>query len=98
MVWRPAAILDLVDALTIAGHVNSSVALSESPLFRRKFSSVNDALVHGDLGDDLKNLFRDSQDADWETIGGYEIHAIDATPHERMAAETLADRGALKAQ
>ncbi|MGD8405076.1 MAG: hypothetical protein PVJ21_15550 [Anaerolineales bacterium] len=25
VVWRPAAILDLVDALTIAGHVNSPV-------------------------------------------------------------------------
>ena len=98
MVWRPAAILDLVDALTIAGHVSSPVALSESPLFRRKFSSVYDALVHGELGDDLKTLFSDSQDADWETIGGYEIHAIDATPNERMSAETLADRGALKVQ
>jgi hypothetical protein len=98
VVWRPAAILDLVDALTIAGHVNSPVCLSESPLFRRKFSSVYDALVHGELGVDLKVLFSDSQDADWETVGGYEIHAIDATPHERMLAETLADRGALKAQ
>jgi IS4 transposase len=96
--FRPAAILDLVDALTIAGHVNSPVALSELPLFRRKFSSVYDALVHGELGDDLKTLFCDSQDADWETIAGYEIHAMDATPNERMAAETLADRGALKAQ
>jgi hypothetical protein len=98
VVWRPAAIVDLVDALTIAGHVNSPVALSESPLFRRKFSSVYDALVHGELGDDLKSLFSDSQAVDWETIGGYEIHAIDATPHERMSAETLEDRGALKAQ
>jgi len=59
---------------------------------------VYDALVHGELGEDLKSLFSDSQDADWETIGGYEIHAIDATPNERMSAETLADRGALKAQ
>jgi len=90
--------LDLVDALTIAGHVNSPVCLSESPLFRRKFSSVYDALVHGEVGAELKVLFSDSQDADWETIGGYEIHAIDATPHERMSAETLEDRGALKAQ
>ena len=98
VVWRPAAILDLVDALTIAGHVTSPVALSESPLFRRRFSSVYDALVHGELGDELKGVFNDSQDADWETIGGYEIHAIDATPHERMSAETLEDRGALKAQ
>jgi len=98
VVWRPAAIVDLVDALTIAGHVNSPVCLSESPLFRRKFSSVYDALVHGELGDELKSLFSDSQDADWEAIAGYEVHAIDATPHERMAAETLADRGVLKAQ
>jgi len=98
VVWRPAAILDLMDALTIAGQVNSPVALSESPVFRRKFSSVYDALVHGDLGNELKNLFNRSQDTDWETIAGYEVHAIDATPNERMAAETLADRGALKAQ
>ena len=96
--YRPDAILDLVDALTIAGHVSSPVALSESPLFRRKFSSVYDALVHGELGDDLRVVFSDSQDADWGTISGYEIHATDATPNERMAAETLADRGALKAQ
>lgn len=98
VVWRPAAILDLVDALTIAGHVSSPVTLSESPLFRRKFSSVYDALVHGELGADVQDLFSDSQDASWETIGGCEIHAIDATPNARMAAETLADRGALKAQ
>lgn len=98
VVWRPAAILDWVDALTMAGHVSSPVALSESPLFRRKFSSVYDALVHGELGEELKNLFNRSQDPDWEMIAGYELHAIDATPTERMAAETLADRGVLKAQ
>jgi len=98
VVWRPAAILDLVDALTSVGHVSSPVALSESPLFRRKFSSVYDALVHGELGEDLKTLFGNSQDANWETIGGYEIHAIDATPNERRSAETLADRGVLKTQ
>jgi hypothetical protein len=98
VIWRPAAILDLVDALTTAGHVSAPVALSESPLFRRKFSSVYDALVHGGLSDELKDLFSDSQEASWETIGGYEIHAIDATPNERRSAETLADRGVLKAQ
>lgn len=96
--WRPAAILDLVDALTVNGHVNSPVALSESPLFRRKFSSVYDALMHGQLDVRLKDLLISSQDASWEKIAGYEIHAVDATPNERMAAETLPDRGALKAQ
>ena len=82
----------------MVGHVSSPVALSETPVFRRKFSSVYDALVHGELGDELKNLFNRSQAPDWETIAGYEVHAIDATPQERMAAETLADRGVLKAQ
>lgn len=96
--WRPAAILDLIDALTISGHVNSPVALSESPLFRRKFSSVYDGLKHGRLDASLKDLLSNSQDENWEKIAGYEIHAIDATPNERMAAETLPDRGALKAQ
>lgn len=96
--WRPGAILDLVDALTVNGHVNSPVAMSESALFRRKFSSVYDALVHGQLDIGLKDVLINSQDANWEKIAGYEIHAIDATPNERMAAETLPDRGALKAQ
>ena len=96
--WRPGAILDLIDALTVNGHVNSPVALSESPLFRRKFGSVYDALVHGQLDVSLKDLLISSQDANWEKIAGYEIHAVDATPNDRMAAETLPDRGALKAQ
>jgi hypothetical protein len=90
--------VDLVDALTTAGQVSSPVSLSESPLFRRNFSSVYDALVHGELGAELKSLFHDSQDPGWETIGGYEVHAINATPQEWMAAEMLADRGVLKAQ
>jgi hypothetical protein len=98
VIWRPDAILDLIDALTVSGHVDSPVALSESPFFRRKFSSVYDALAHGQLDVGLKELLISSQDANWEKIAGYEIHAVDATPNERMAAETLADRGALKAR
>jgi len=84
--------------MTVNGHVHSPVALSESPLFRRKFSSVYDALVHGQLDVSLKDLLISSQDANWEKIAGYEIHAVDATPNERMAAETLPDRGVMKAQ
>ncbi len=87
----------MVDALAVSGHVNSSVALSESPLFRRKFSSVYDALVYSEFNDDLGELLQTSQDESWGTIAGYEIHAVDATLNERMAAETLEDRGVLKA-
>lgn len=67
-------------------------------MFRRKFSSVYDALVHGELSDELKSLFSNNQDPNWETIAGYEVHAVDATPQERRSAETLADRGVLKTQ
>jgi Transposase DDE domain len=95
---RPDAILDMIDALTIAGHVTSPVAISESPLIRRKFSSVYDALIGGKLAKELNDLLNESQVAEWETIAGYEVYALDATPNERMAAETLEDRGALKAQ
>jgi hypothetical protein len=98
VIYRPSAILDLIDAITIAGHVSSPVALSESPLFRRKFSSVYDALVYGEIDVGLKDVFSDRQEANWQIIAGFEIYAIDATPNERMAAETLEDRGALKAQ
>jgi hypothetical protein len=98
VIYRRDAILDMIDALTISGHVYSPVAISESPVFRRKFSSVYDALVHGELSQDLKNLLNEKQSAEWETIAGYEVYALDATPNERMAAETLEDRGALKAQ
>lgn len=39
---RPDAFLDLIDAMTVAGYVESPVALSEATPFRRKFSMVYD--------------------------------------------------------
>lgn len=98
VIYRRDAILDMIDGLTISGHVTSPVAISESPVFRRKFSSTYDALVHGELAQDLKSMLNEKQQAEWETIAGFEVYALDATPNERMAAETLEDRGALKAQ
>jgi hypothetical protein len=99
MRYRPDAILDLIDALTVAGHVSSPVAVSESPLFRRKFSSVYDALLEGKFDvEQLCELVVACQPAESETIAGYEVYATDATSNERMAAETLPDRGVLKAQ
>lgn len=41
---RADAMMDLLDALTATVLVESPVALSESVLFRRQFSSVYDAL------------------------------------------------------
>lgn len=96
---RADAFLDLLDALTVAGHVESPVALSEEPPFRRKFSSIFDTLLEGEIDfDQLINHLHHSQPANSETIAGYEVYAVDCTPNERPEAETLEDRGSLKTQ
>jgi hypothetical protein len=46
---RADAGLDLLDALTTAGHVESPVALSEEVSFLRKFSMVYDTLDNGEI-------------------------------------------------
>ena len=96
---RADAILDLVDALTVAGHVTSPVALSEETPFRRKFSSIFDTLRHGEIDFDLllQALFA-YQPGNSEELAGYEIYGLDCTPNEREEAETLAERVSLKAQ
>ncbi len=96
---RADAILDFIDALTVAGHVASPVALSEEGVFRRKFSSIYDVLSEGQLkAEALHGLLAEYQPAEAETIAGYEVYAVDTTPDERPEAETLAERGLLKAQ
>lgn len=96
---RADALLDLIDALTVCGHVDSPVALSEEIPFRRKFSSIFDTLLHGEFDfDHLLQTMHEYQPADGEQIAGYEVYALDCTPNERPEAETLEDRGSLKAQ
>jgi len=96
---RADTIIDLIDALTTSGHVDSPVALSEEPLFRRCFSSIYDALKNGEIDQEaLPQVLYDSQPDDSDTIAGYEIYAVDATPNEHPEAETLEDRGLLKSQ
>ncbi len=96
---RADAFLDLLDALTVAGHVNSPVALSEETPFRRKFSSVFDTLQQAEFDfDELLPALYEFQPPDSETIAGYEVYGLDSTPNERPEAETLEDRGSLKSQ
>ena len=96
---RADAVLDFIDALTVAGHVSSPVALSEEQPFRRKFSSIYDVLGEAELEEDkLRKVLADSQPEHCETIAGYEVYATDTTPDEREEAETLEDRVNLKAQ
>ena len=96
---RADAILDLIDALTVAGHVDSPVALSEETPFRRKFSSIFDTLRQGEFDFDLLlQALYEYQPPNSEELAGCEVDALDCTPNERPEAETLEDRGSLKAQ
>lgn len=95
---RADAGLDLVDALTVNGHIESVVSLSENGLFRRKHSMVYDVMKHGRLDTQrVKGLLCEAQPAEAERIAGYAVYAVDATENERAEAQTLADRGVLKA-
>jgi len=99
MVKRADGLLDLIDALTVAGHVDSPVALSEETPFRRKFSSIFDTLRQGEFDFDLLlQVLFEYQPADSEELAGCEAYALDCTPNERPEAETLEDRGSLKTQ
>ena len=94
---RADAGLDLVDALTSAPVVESPVGLSESPLFRREFSSVYDFLKSGRiLYYLLRKVLLRNQPPEAEIIAGYEVYAVDCTKEPAPAAETLPDRGQSK--
>ncbi len=96
---RADAFFDLLDAMTVAGHVSSPVALSEETPFRRKFSSVFDTLQNTELDfDQLLPALYEHQPPDSELIAGYEICGLDTTPNERPEAETLEERVSLKSE
>lgn len=96
---RADAFFELLDAMTVAGHVSSPVALSEETPFRRKFSSVFDTLQNTELDfDQLLPAMYEHQPPDSELIAGYEICGLDTTPHERPEAETQEERVSLKSE
>jgi hypothetical protein len=68
---RADAFFDLLDALTVAGHVELPVALSEEKPFRRKFSSIFDTLLEGEFDfDHLLQTLHTCQPANSETMAG----------------------------
>jgi hypothetical protein len=88
-----------MDALTVAGHVESPVSLSEQTPFRRKFSMVYDTLSHAVIDfDALLPTLLSFQPAGSETIAGYEVYGLDATKAERPEAVTLPERVSLKSR
>lgn len=85
--------MNLVDALSSAGQVESPVSVSESPLFKRRFSAVYDFLEQGRINfTRVRQIQYKYQPADAETIAGYEVYALDCSDDPHPEAETMADR------
>lgn len=64
-----------------------------------KFSSIFDTLLQGEFDFDLiLSILYNYQPPDSEQIAGCEVYGLDTTKNERSEAETLEDRGSLKAQ
>jgi hypothetical protein len=81
MLKRADAFFDLLDALTVAGHVSSPVALSEEAPFRRKFSCIFDTLLEAEFDfDQLLQALYKQQPSNSEQMAGYEEYALDTTP------------------
>lgn len=90
---RRDSYVELALALASSSYVESVVALSKSPLYRRKFASIYDTLTQvawddGKLLAANLSLFQDS----CETLSGYEVYSGDSTFIKRSEAKTLAAR------
>lgn len=91
---RADALFELIDALLLSPAARSPVALSLSSAFRRKFSSVYDALRQGRMERQaLREALHTAEPADAITVGGYAVYGLDSTIHPRPDAKTLPDRG-----
>jgi hypothetical protein len=85
--------MNLIDALSSARQVESPVSVSESALFKRKFSAVYDFLEQGRLNvSRLRQIQYKHQPSDSETIAGYEVYALDCSDDPHPEAETMPDR------
>ena len=76
---RRDSYLELATALASSEHVESVVALSESPLYRRRFSSVYETLKEGEV--DETALLKVNVDVlrGCELLDGYEVYSGDST-------------------
>lgn len=94
---RSDAALDLIDALTSERHTESPVAVSESPLFRRKFSTVYDVLDAPFIDEpQMRQILDEFQPADAELMMGYEVYGLDCTKDPVTDAPTVPDLGQSK--
>ena len=91
--FRVDALFELIDALLLFSIVRSAVEVSQSPVFRRRFASVYDALTEGQIDPAaLRQTLVAAEPADALTVAGYAVYALDTTIAPRPDAATVPDR------
>jgi hypothetical protein len=91
--FRADALFELVDALLLCPLIRSAVEVSQSPVFRRRFASVYDALDNGQIDPAaLRQVLVAAEPEDALTVAGYGVYALDTTIAPRPDAATVPDR------
>src|SRR5258708_21608646 len=91
--FRADALFELVDALLLSPMIRSAVEVSQSPVFRRRFASVYDALNNGRINPEaLRQALVAAEPADALTVAGYAVDALDTTISPRPDGATVPDR------
>jgi hypothetical protein len=91
--FRADALFELVDALLLCPLIRSAVEVSQSPVFRRRFASVYDALDNGRIDPALlRQALVAAEPAEALTVAGYAVYALDTTIAPRPDAATVPDR------
>ena len=91
--FRRDALFELVDALLLCPVIRSAVEVSQSPIFRRRFASVYDALTNGKIVPGLlRQALVAAEPEDALTVAGYAVYALDTTIAPRPDAKTVPDR------
>jgi hypothetical protein len=91
--FRADALFELVEALLLSPIIRSAVEVSQSPIFRRRFPSVYDALTNGRVApDSLRKALVAAEPEEALSVAGYAVYALDTTIAPRPDAHTVPDR------
>jgi hypothetical protein len=87
------ALFELVDSLLLFPILRSAMEVSQSPLFRWRFASVDYALSAGQINAPaVRQALVAAEPNDALTGGGYAVYALDTTIVPRPGAKTVPDR------
>jgi len=93
IIKRADSYLELAMSLASTNYLESVVALSEIPIYRRRFSSIYESLKKVLINEErllIANLEMLSKEC--QLLGGYEIYSGDGTFIKRAEAKTMPER------